>query len=242
MNRVMAMYKNKTIFAMIPARGGSKGIPYKNIKNLNGKPLIAYTLEEGLGRGYLDSVVVSTDDEKIAAVSKKYGAKVPFLRPAALAQDNTPGIDPVLHYIKWLSVHEACLPDYLCLLQCTSPLRKCEQINAAIAMLIDSGADSLVSVCESECSPYWMKKIEDGRMKDFIEPSFDYARRQDLPAVYRLNGAIYIAKTEVLLKNKNWYTDNTLAYVMDRLSSVDIDDMLDFKFAQWLMQENIAEK
>lgn len=234
------MINNKKILLIIPARGGSKGIPHKNIKELNGKPLIAYTIEEVLRSKYIDKVIVSTEDEEIANISKCFGAETPFLRPKELAQDDTPGIDPILHAVKWFG-EKGDNFDYIICIQCTSPFRTTQQIDEALEKLITEDMDSIVSVCESEVSPYWMKKIENGIMKDFLEDIPFYPRRQDVPKTYRLNGAIYAAKTEVLLKNKNWYTENTLPYVMDRKSSVDIDDMMDFKFAEFLMRENNNE-
>lgn len=234
------LINNKKILAIIPARGGSKGIPRKNIKELNGKPLIAYAIEEALRSKYIDKVIISTEDEEISKISKKYNAEVPFLRPKELAKDDTPGIDPILHAVKWLHDKSSDF-DYIICLQCTSPFRKVEQIDEALEKLINKEADSIVSVCESEVSPYWMKKMENELMNDFLDDIPFYPRRQDAPQVYRLNGAIYIAKTEMLVKNKNWYTENTLAYVMDRKSSLDIDDMIDFKFAEFLMKDGNNE-
>ncbi|MFT8348040.1 cytidylyltransferase domain-containing protein [Clostridium saccharoperbutylacetonicum] len=226
------------VIAIIPARGGSKAIPRKNIKEINGKPLISYAINECKKSKYINRIIVSTEDEEISEISQKYGAEVPFLRPKELAEDSTPGIDPIIHCINWLRDNENYIPQYVCLLQCTSPFRKFNQINAAFEKLVSEDADSIVSVCESEISPYWMKKIQNGKMKNFLEDDTFHARRQDVPKVYRLNGAIYIAKTDILLKNKNWYTENTLPYVMDRNSSIDIDDMIDFKFSEFLMKEN----
>lgn len=231
----------KKILAIIPARGGSKGIPRKNIKVFNNKPLIAYTINEALKSKYIDRVIVSTEDDEIASVSKYYGAEVPFLRPKELSADSTPGIDPIIHCINWFNQNENYYPDYVCLLQCTSPLRKTKHIDEALEKIIYNESDSLVSVCESEISPYWMKKIEDGKMKDFLDATKFYSRRQDIPKVYRLNGAIYISKTESLLNNKSFHTENTLPYVMDRITSIDIDDMVDFKFAEFLMKEGYDE-
>jgi len=231
----------KSVLVIIPARGGSKGVPKKNIKSLNGKPVISYTIEEAKKSKYIDRIVVSTDNKDIAEVSKNYGAEVPFLRPSELAKDDTPGIDPIIHCINWLKENEKYLPDYVCLLQCTSPFRRVQQIDEALERLIYENFDSLVSICESEVTPYWMKKIEKGKLKDFLEHSTFYIRRQDAPKVYRLNGAIYISKIECLLKNKNWYTDNTAPYIMDKVTSVDIDDIIDFKFAEFLMKEGYNE-
>lgn len=233
------MINGETVLAIIPARGGSKGVPRKNIKDLCGKPLIAWTIEEALKSKYIDRLIVSTEDDEIAKISKKYGAEVPFMRAKGLAQDNTPGIDPILHCINWLMDNEKYHSDYICTLQCTSPLRKSNHIDEALEMLGQKVADSIIGVCESEVSPYWMKNIKKGKLVDFIKNSHVYKRRQELPMVYRLNGAIYIGKTEILKKNRNWYTDNTIPYIMSNEDSIDIDTMMDFKFAELVMKEKL---
>lgn len=230
------MINNKKVLAIIPARGGSKGIPKKNIKELNEKPLIAYTIEEALKSKYIDRLVVSTDDDQIANISKKYGGEIPFLRPKELAKDNTPGIDPIIHCVNWLKENEGYNSDYVMCLQCTSPFRTVDHIDEAIERLIIEEEDSIVSVCESEVNPYWMKKIINGRLSNFVENNNFYSRRQELPQVYRLNGAIYLAKTKLLLTIKNWYTEDTLPYIMDRISSIDIDNKFDFNFAEILLR------
>ena len=237
---MMLLINNKTVLAIIPARGGSKGVPRKNIRTLCGKPLIAWTIEEALKCQYIDRLLVSTEDQEIAAVAKKYGAEVPFLRPEDLARDETPGIEPILHAINWLEEHEQFVPDLTCTLQCTSPFRIAGQISEALEKLLAGPYDSIVSVCESEVNPYWMKKIDDGKLKDFMQTAVKYTRRQDLPKVYLLNGALYIAWTSLLVKNKSWYTEKTIPYVMDRVSSLDIDDLFDFKIAEYLMKEKMA--
>ncbi|KGM96428.1 acylneuraminate cytidylyltransferase [Clostridium novyi A str. 4552] len=226
------------ILCIIPARGGSKGVYKKNIKLCNGKPLIAYTIEEAKKSKYIDRIIVSTDDNDIASIGKKFGAEVPFLRPDEIAGDDTPGITPIIHAINWLKDNEGYLPDYVMCLQCTSPLRKVEHIDEAIEKLINLEVDSLVSVCEVEHSPFWMKEINNGKMKDFIQTDKNNLyRRQNLPTIYRLNGAIYIAKTQKLLQIKNWYTEDTIPYIMDKISSVDIDDEIDFKFGEFLLKD-----
>ena len=236
------MINGKKVLAIIPARGGSKGVPRKNIKNFCGKPLIAWTIEEALKCKYIDRVIVSTEDQEIAAVSKKYGAEVPFTRPEELAKDETPGIKPILHAIYWLSKNENYYSDFTCTLQCTSPFRKAIYIGEALEQLVTGENDSIISICESEVNPYWMKKIEKGRLRDFMENSSTYTRRQDLPTIYRLNGALYIGKTDLLIKNRSWYTDNTTPYIMGRIDSIDIDDLVDFKIAEFLMKERIASE
>lgn len=231
------MIGNKKILAIIPARGGSKGINGKNIKELNGKPLIAYAIEEALKSKYIDKLIVTTEDKEIAEVSKRFGAEIPFLRPEELSADDTPGIQPILHAVNWFIEKEIYF-DYVMCLQCTSPFRKVYQIDDSIEKLFNEGSDSIISLCESEANPFWMKKIENGYLKDFLSNNTFYARRQDIPKVYSLNGAIYLANTEILLRYNNWYTENTIPYIMDKLSSLDIDDIFDFKFAELLMKEN----
>lgn len=226
---------------IIPARGGSKGIPKKNVKLINGKPLIAHTIEQAIESKYINRVIVSTENEEISSVSRKYGAAVPFLRPKELAEDTTPGIEPIIHAVKWMQENEGFFPDYVVCLQCTSPFRKSLHIDAALDKLIKNGGDSIVSVCESEITPYWMKVIKDDKLLNFLEDNTVYARRQDAPEIYRLNGAIYAAKTEFLLKNKGWYDEKTLPYVMNAESSIDIDNILDFRFAEFLMKEGYYE-
>ena len=191
--------------AIIPARGGSKGIKRKNIRILNGKPLISYTIEQALKSKYIDRVIVSTEDLEIAEISKSFGAEVPFLRPQELAQDDTPGLEPIIHAVNYLNGEEKYFFEYVMCLQCTCPLRKAKDIDNSIEEINKKNADALVSVCESEVNPYWMKTIQDGKLVDFIKTNVDYIRRQDLPKVYRLNGAMYLAKTKVILNRKTWY-------------------------------------
>lgn len=230
---------DKKILAIIPARGGSKGVTRKNVRNLAQKPLIAYTIEAAKTSKYLDRIIVSTDDEEISCVSKSYGAEVPFFRPIELAQDDTPGIEPILHCLNWLVKEQAYVPDYVCVLQCTSPLRNHYQINQAIEEMFNKDADSIISVYESDKSPYWMKKIKNGKLVNFLDSNKDYTRRQDIPKAYMLNGAIYICKTEMLIKNRSWYSENTIPYIMDKITSVDIDDIDDFRYVEYLMKEGI---
>lgn len=231
------MINNKSILAIIPARGGSKGVPRKNIKDLNGKPLIAYTIEEALKCKYIDKVIVSTEDEEIAEISEKFGAEVPFLRPKELSKDDTPTIDTIIHCINWLRKNIKYIPDYVCLLQCTSPLRKEEDIQGAIKKMVEKKADSVISLCESEQTPYWMKVIVDGKLKYFLDEGRKYERRQDVLKTYITNGAIYIIKTQILLEKRTWYTEYTVPYIMDRISSIDIDTLDDFELAEFYIKK-----
>lgn len=225
------MFDGKTILAIIPARGGSKGVPYKNIRNLAGKPLIAWTIEEAKKSKYIDRLILSSEDEQIIKVAKEWGCEVPFVRPAELAQDDTPGIEPVLHAIRTLKEDY----DYIVLLQPTSPMRTAEDIDGCIEQCILQSAPACVSVCEVEQSPYWMYHInEKMRMIQLIDIPHTIVRRQDLPPVYVLNGAIYIAKKKFLMNNKTFVTDETLAYPMPTERSMDVDNESDFDYCEWL--------
>jgi len=236
------MIDGKSVLAIIPARGGSKGVPRKNIKDLCGKPLIAWTIEEALKSKYIDRTIASTEDGEIAEISRKYGAEVPFLRPKELAKDDTPTVDVIIDLINRLEQYEGYKPDYVCVLQCTSPFRKSKHIDEGLEQLINSDGDFIIGVCESEINPFWMKKIENGKLLNFMEDSPTYNRRQDLPTIYRLNGALYIGRTDMLVENKNWYTGNTLPYIMRNKDSIDIDTIMDFKFAELLMKEKMLNE
>lgn len=228
------------ILAIIPARGGSKGLPRKNVLPLCGKPMIAYAIEPGRASKYVDRVIVSTEDEEIAAVARDCGAEVPFMRPAELAQDATVGIEPVLYTVKRLQ-EDGYNPDYVLLLQPTSPLRETRHLNEAIASLLEKQEefDSLVSLTKLEHPVEWNRLIgEGGKLSDFIAYSKEeQSVRQRAKEVYRLNGAIYIAKTQALVRCRSFETARTLGYVMDSESSVDIDTRLDFQWAEFLLEQ-----
>ena len=229
------MYNNNKIIGIIPARGGSKGIRKKNIVDLAGKPLIAYTIEQAKGSKYIDKIIVTTDDEEIADISRSLGAEVPFSRPKALATDEAKGIDVVLHAITWFDSNEESF-DIVMMLQPTSPLRLSEDIDKAIEMLFLKNAMAIVSVCKSEHHPLWSNTLpEDSNMKNFINPEYMNKNRQELPVFYRLNGAIYLSFCNYIKDRKSFYGENTFAYIMPDERSIDIDNMLDFKLAELLL-------
>jgi CMP-N,N'-diacetyllegionaminic acid synthase len=211
---------------LIPARGGSKGIPRKNVLPIAGKPLIAWTIEAALAAQWIDRVVVTTDDAEIAEVAARHGADVPFLRPAELARDETPGIDPVLHAIGMLPGY-----DRIVLLQPTSPLRGAIDINAAIGM----AADDLMVVSVTE-APHadWIFSMDAAGLLDVgvVQP---VARRQDMTKRYALNGAIYVAGCDELRASRSFLGPNTAGYVMSPERSIDIDSPLDWKLAELLL-------
>ena len=227
------MYTNKTFLAIIPARGGSKRLPRKNVLDLCGKPLIAYTIEAALKSKYINKVIVSSDDEEILNISSNFGADI-IKRPDELASDTATTFDAIKHTINNLEKY-----DYIVLLQPTSPLRNENQIDEAIELLEEKQADAIVSVCEMDHSPLWSNTLpKDGNMRGFLREEILNKRSQDLEKYYRLNGAIYICKTDKLLENKSFFLkDNIFAYIMDRKSSIDIDEEIDFEIAKVLINK-----
>jgi CMP-N-acetylneuraminic acid synthetase len=216
------------VLGLIPARGGSKGIPGKNIIPLRGKPLLAWTGEAARASRSLTRVVLSTDDPEIARVGRECGVEVPFLRPPELARDDTPSLDVAVHALQWLATHESWSADVLVLLQPTSPLRRAEHIDGALAELERSGADTVVSVVEvpHHFSPYKVLRLESGRLVDFwTEPTdFDRHRRQNLPRLYARNGpAVLATRVAVLTSRRSFYGPHVAPYLMDEESSFDID-------------------
>ena len=227
----------KEVLAIIPARGGSKGVKRKNIRELNGIPIIGYTINAARNSKYVSRVMVSTEDAEIADVSMSLGAEVPFLRPSELASDNSPTMDCILHMLKYLEENEGYIPDYVVLLQCTSPLRTSKHIDEAYEKLINSSFDSIISVAEVESNPYWSNIFKGEKLEYFIEDGKKITRRQDLPEVYRMNGAIYLAKLNVLKNENTFECENLTGYVMDEYASVDIDTEMDFKIAEVILKE-----
>ena len=230
------MLNEKTFLAIIPARGGSKRLPRKNILNLAGKPLIAWTIEAALQSKYIDKVLVTSDDEEILKVSNSYGAST-IKRPMHLSQDNSTSFEAINHAIE--NTEEF---DYIVLLQPTSPLRTSGHIDEAIQLLESKSADAIVSVTETEHSPLWANTLpEDDSMTGFLSDNLLNTRSQDLETYYRLNGAIYICKANKLLEASSFFIkENIYAYKMSQASSVDIDTELDFKWAVFLYENQGA--
>ena len=225
------MYKNKTFLAIILARGGSKRLPNKNILNLKDKPLIAWSIEAGLDSKHIDKVVVSSDSDNILKISQEYGADT-IKRPDTLASDTATSIDAIFHTLKIYKEY-----DYIILLQPTSPLRTTNHIDEAIELLYQKKADSIISVCEMNHSPLWSNTLpKDSSMKGFLRDELLNTRSQDLEKYFRLNGAIYITQKDRLLKEKSFFIkDSIYAYIMDKESSIDIDEEIDFKMAEFLL-------
>lgn len=223
------------MLAVIPARNGSKGVIGKNIRELAGKPLIAYTIEAAIGSNIFSKVIVSTDSEKIAEIAIKYGAEVPFLRPKGISGDLIPSDDVIFHALKFYQ-EQGVNYKQVCKLQPTSPLRNSTHIKEAYQLFVEKEADFVVSVCECEHSPLWSGIInEDLRLDNFVPDNVKRSCRQEFPLFYRLNGAIYMGKTECFYKNKSFLGKNSFAYIMKQENSIDIDGFIDFKIAEIFM-------
>ena len=226
------MYKKKKYLAVILARGESKRLQGKNLKKINGKPLISYTILSALNCKYLDEIIVSSDDKKILKVSKKYGAKT-LKRPKYLATDKAKTSDALRHVIK-----NTFTFDYVVLLQPTSPLRNENHIYDAINLLEKKNADAIISVCKTEYSPSWCNALpKNFSMKSFLKKNILNKRSQDLKNYYRLNGAIYICKINSFLKERSFFLKkNIYAFEMPIEDSIDIDTEFDFKIAKALVK------
>jgi len=222
--------------ALVPARSGSKGLPNKNIRPLCGKPLIAYSIETAVRSGLFDTVHLSTDSPKYAEIGKRYGADAPFLRSVENSSDMASSWDMVLevldNYAKLGIVFDTVM-----LLQPTSPLRTCDNIAAAFELMEQKNANAIVSVCQADYPPTWYNQLpENGIMTNFIRDEADKKRRQDAAVFYRINGAIFLTKIAYFYTYKDIYHSACFAYIMDKSRSVDIDDELDFLFAESVLK------
>ncbi len=224
------MIDKQKILAIIPARGGSKGLLGKNIYTFGGKPLIAWTIEAAKGSSYIDRLILSSDDEEIIRVAKTYGCDVPFKRDAQLALDDTASIDVVIDAINRCPGYE-----WVLLLQPTSPLRVAQDIDEAIRYCMEKGADACVSVSEAEQSPYWMYSLTDSQMLKPVMPPPIPSRRQDLPKCFTLNGAIYFARIDELLQFKTFILPKTVPYLLPPERAIDIDTLEDLVAAENLL-------
>lgn len=225
------MNNTPTILAIIPARGGSKGLPKKNILNLKGKPLIAWSIEAAKNSKYINRIIVSSDNEEILNISKQYDVDT-LKRPHQFATDTASSESVVLHTIESLKEKY----DYIMLLQPTSPFRDTQTINKALEIFFNNDADALISVSQTDNKILKaFLETEDGYIKGVSNNQYPFMPRQKLPSVYMSNGAIYIIKTELLKKTKSFFTQKTIPYEMDEISSFDIDTQEDFKKAESLL-------
>lgn len=221
--------------AIIPARSGSKGLKDKNIKLLNGKPLIAYTIEAAKQSNLFDEIFVSTDSQEYATIARKFGANVPFLRGKELASDTSSSWDVVKNaLLDYKNIGKEF--DTVALLQPTSPLRKFEDIIVGYDNMKAEDVNAVVGVCAVDHSPLWCNTLpEDKSLKDFLKVELIKMPRQSLPTYYRINGALYIVKTEYLMATESIYEEKCYAVVMQKENSIDIDDAMDFKIAEMLI-------
>ena len=229
------MFKNKTFLSIIPARGGSKRLPRKNVLDLCGKPLISWTIEAALYSKYLDEVVVTSDDSEILGIANNMKVRS-IERPPHLASDTASTFDAVKHTIDNIDSYE-----YIVLLQPTSPLRNATHIDKAIELLARKDVDAVISVSNISHNPAWSNTLDESlSMKNFINKEFLKKRSQDLEKYYKLNGAIYICKTKKLLEEKSFFLrDNIFAFIMSAISSIDIDKKEDFEFANLYLSKKI---
>lgn len=226
------------VLGLITARGGSKGIPGKNIAPVGGKPLIAWTLEAAAASHCLDRTILSTDDEEIAEVCRDWGVEAPFQRPPHLAQDDSSHIGVVLHALEWLAANDSYKPDYVMLLQPTSPLRTAEDIDAAVNLAEEKNAVAVLSVVETHDHPFLVRAItSDKTLANFVECDLEYARRQSLPVAYAINGAIYLNKRESLLSCRGFEPAGTIPYVMPPERSLQIDSPWDLHLCDLALRD-----
>lgn len=220
------MYKGNKFLAVIPARGGSKGIPKKNIYPVKGKPLICYTIDEALKSHYLDKTIVSTDCSEIADIAKNNGAEIPFLRPKSLAKDDSKTINVLLHAVNQLAKNNETF-DYIVLLQPTQPLRKSWHIDNAIKQVIECKQPNLISVSPVDEHPILIRSIDDEGKLQRLLPIKSTIRRQDFPPYYKINGAIYINKIDRYFNENVSLNDNMYPFFMEKKYDLDIDDLYD---------------
>jgi len=234
------MYKHKKVICIIPARGGSKGLPGKNIKKFVDRPLIAFSIEQALASRYIDRVIVSTDDRKIAKVSRKYGAEAPFLRPKRLAADKASTIKALLHAIAYLEKKEHYQFDILVLLHATSPLRLPEDIDRCIELLCRKNTENVFSVAAAKCNPYFnMVEIKGGKVS--LVKKGNFACRQAAPRVFQINASVYAWHRQALNEKSGLFSLRSRIYLMPQQRSVDIDDQTDFRYAELLMKERLKK-
>lgn len=225
-----------TTLGLIVARGGSKGLPRKNVLPLAGKPLIAHSVDAARGARRLARTIVSSDDPEIIAAARAAGAEAPFVRPADLAGDRSSTVDVALHAIDWLQSHEGFAPDVVVMLPATAPLRRAEHVDGAVDRLLgDAEAQAVVAVTDAEYPPWWMLAIEKDRVRWLFPDGANADHRQQLPNAYRPNGSIYAIRVVVLREQRTFYPAVTAPYVMPRECSVNVDTADDLRLAEWLL-------
>jgi CMP-N,N'-diacetyllegionaminic acid synthase len=225
------------VLGVVVARGGSKGLPGKNLRSLGGKPLVVHTIEAALACAALTRIVLSTEDAEILAAGRGAGCPAPFVRPAELAGDRSSTVDVALHAVDWLARHEGFATDVVVMLPATAPLRRAEHIRGAIEVLEqDDDAEAVVAVTEPDYPPYWMLAAEHGRLRWLFPEGAKVDHRQDLPRAYRPNGSIYAIRAPVLRSQRTFYPRATAPYAMPREASINIDSELDFRLAELMLR------
>ena len=230
------------VLGLIPARGGSKGIPHKNIRPLGGRPLLEYTAKSALAAGRLSRVVLSTEDSEVAEIGRRCGLEVPFMRPVDLAQDATPSLPVVQHALRWLEEHGDRF-DAVCVLQPTTPLREAGEIDACIALLEESGADAVVTVrrVPDEFNPHWTYlRDAHGYLRLYTGQAAPMPRRQDLPPAFHRDGSVYVTRRDVVLDRSSLYGDCLVGYAVDDRPCVNIDTPADWARAEQLILASVG--
>ena len=233
------------VLGVIPARGGSKGVPRKNIRPVCGRPLIAYTIEHTqMARHLFHRVIVSTDDEEIATIAARHGAEVPFVRPASLARDDSPVIPMLQHAVEFVERQDGMRMDWICLLQPTEPFRTLEDFERCLELGFVGDCDSVISVVQVFAThPILMKRIEGGQLIPFCVEEREGTRRQEYrPAAYMRNGSIYLTKRDVLMKQHSIWGQIIRPYVMPPERSVSIDTEIDLKLAELMMADLLSHQ
>lgn len=232
------------ILFVVTARGGSKGVPRKNIKMLGGMPLVAYKIIAAQKCKYEKRILVSTDDEEIARVSRQYGAEVPFMRPAELATDSASSADVVLHAMNWVSENSEEKYDYVCLLEPSSPFASYRDFDKALELMQDTDADTLLGMKEADVTTTFIHPLDkDGKLSEFYYAIKDLKsiRRQDQAKEYTMNGCMYIAKWDYFMKNKLFHSENSMPYIMSEESSIEIDTMLNYELACRIVDKGLID-
>lgn len=228
------------VLGLVTARGGSKGIPGKNVAPLAGKPLIAWTLEAAAESRGLDRIIMSTDDDEIAEVCRDWGIEAPFKRPAELAGDDSSHIGVVVHALEWLAANDGYRPDFVMLLQPTSPLRTADDIDAAITLAEKREASAVLSVTATHDHPFLVRAMtHSGSLGHFVECDIEYPRRQVLPAAYAINGAIYLNERDSLLSTRSFEPEGAIAYEMPAERSLQIDTPWDLHLCELVLRDRL---
>ena len=232
------MINGKRVLAYIPARSGSKSIIHKNIIDVCGKPLIAYSILAAKESKYVDKVIISTDSAHYAEIARTWGADAPFLRPPELAGDTSVEMDACQHLIRWVDTTASEKFDFIIKLEPTSPLRIGKDIDQAIEMLVNKDADTVVTVTEVLTHPFWMNVLPpDNSMKGFLKPGVEKLNRQQLPKYYQLDGLVYVAKWDFIKNKKTWFAENCFATITPGERALDIDEPIQMDLLKLIIQK-----